>query len=290
MNFLRESIVQVFGKDYQVEIRKSTIKNSFRLLVENAIENKSDYVILAGGDGSVNEGVNGYFAAESSSKEKVVLGVLPAGSGNDFAKSLKVENDLPQLLRLIQTNSFKKIDVGLIKFMGVNATLDKRYFINISDIGIGGFVAKKISNSKKRFGGDFTYTKAVIQSFFQYKKQSVQLKSANCNWSGKMLSICMANGKYFGSGMCIAPDASLTDGEMQLVVIGDVKLTDYLKNLPKIKRGQKIQHNEVTYSFAKECEITSEEVCPIDMDGEYIGTTPLNVKILKQEIQMLMKF
>jgi len=288
MKVLRESIIQYFNSDFYVEIRKSTLKNTFQHLTTNAINKGADYVILVGGDGSVNEGVNGYFDVDKDIREKVILGVFPAGSGNDFSKSLGVGSDLKQLFKLIKTDSHLKIDVGLMHFNGVDNNPSKRYFINIADIGIGGFVADKISNSKKRLGGDFTYTKAVIQSFFKYKKQKVKLTSKDYNWSGRMLSICMANGKYFGSGMCIAPDANLADGKMQLVVIGEVSLYDYLKNIPKIKKGQKIQHNEVTYSFAKACEITAEEVCPIDMDGEYIGTTPLKVEVLKAEIMMLM--
>ena len=250
MKVLRESIIHCFRSEFQVEIRKSTLENSFQELTTNAINRGVDYLILVGGDGSVNEGVNGYFDANSELREKVILGVYPAGSGNDFSKSLGVGNDLEQLLFLVKNDSFKKIDVGLMHFNNVDNTPGKRYFINIADIGIGGYVANKISDSKKRLGGEFTYTKALIQSFFKYKKQKVQLTSKDYNWTGRMLSICMANGKYFGSGMCIAPDASLTDGKMQLVIIGEVSLYDYLKNIPKIKKGHKVIHKEIEYSFA----------------------------------------
>ena len=289
MKVLRESIVHCFRSEFQVEIRKSTLENSFQELTTNAINKGVDYLILVGGDGSVNEGVNGYFDADSELRKKVILGVYPAGSGNDFSKSLGVGNDLEQLLLLVKNDSFKKIDVGLMHFNNVDNTPGKRYFINIADIGIGGYVANKISDSKKRLGGEFTYTKALIQSFFRYKKQKVQLTSKDYNWSGKMMSICMANGKYFGSGMCIAPDAKLSDGKMQLVIIGEVSLYDYLKNIPKIKKGHKVIHKEIEYSFAEKCEIVAvDSPCPIDMDGEYVGTTPLKAEILPSQIRMLL--
>ena len=289
MKVLRESIIHIFRKEFQLEIRKSTLQNSFQELTANAINKGVDYLILVGGDGSVNEGVNGYFDADSELSEKVMLGVYPAGSGNDFSKSLGVGNDLEQLLLLVKNDSFKKIDVGLMHFNNVDNTPGKRYFINIADIGIGGYVANKISDSKKRLGGDFTYTKALIQSFFKYKKQEVQLTSQDYNWTGKMMSICMANGKYFGSGMCIAPDAKLSDGKMQLVIIGEVSLYDYLKNIPKIKKGHRVIHKEVAYAFAEKCEIVAvDNPCPIDMDGEYVGTTPLKAEILPSQIRMLL--
>ena len=289
MKVLRESIVHCFRSEFQVEIRKSTLENSFQELTMNAINKGVDYLILVGGDGSINEGVNGYFDANSELREKVILGVYPAGSGNDFSKSLGVGNDLEQLLLLVKNASFKKIDVGLMHFNNVDNTPGKRYFINIADIGIGGYVANKISDSKKRLGADFTYTKALIQSFFKYKKQKVQLTSKDYNWSGKMMSICMANGKYFGSGMCIAPDAKLSDGKMQLVIIGEVSLYDYLKNIPKIKKGHKVVHKEIEYSFAEKCEITAmDNPCPIDMDGEYVGTTPLKTEVISNQLKMLL--
>ena len=289
MKVLRESIIHKFRKEFQLEIRKSTLQNSFQELTANAINKGVDYLILVGGDGSVNEGVNGYFDADSELSEKVMLGVYPAGSGNDFSKSLGVGNDLEQLLLLVKNDSFKKIDVGLMHFNNVDNTPGKRYFINIADIGIGGYVANKISDSKKRLGGEFTYTKALIQSFFKYKKQEVQLTSQDYNWTGKMMSICMANGKYFGSGMCIAPDASLTDGKMQLVIIGEVSLYDYLKNIPKIKKGHKVIHKEIEYSFAEKCEIIAvDSPCPIDMDGEYVGTTPLKTEVISNQLKMLL--
>ena len=289
MKVLRESIIHCFRSEFQVEVRKSTLENSFQKLTTNAINKGVDYLILVGGDGSVNEGVNGYFDANSELREKVIFGVYPAGSGNDFSKSLGVGNDLEQLFLLVKNDSFKKIDVGLMHFNNVDNTPGKRYFINIADIGIGGYVANKISDSKKRLGGDFTYTKALIQSFFKYKKQKVQLTSQDYNWTGKMMSICMANGKYFGSGMCIAPDAKLSDGKMQLVIIGEVSLYDYLKNIPKIKKGRKITHKAVEYAFAEKCEIVAtENPCPIDMDGEYIGTTPLKTEIVSNQLRMLL--
>jgi diacylglycerol kinase (ATP) len=289
MKVLRESIIHKFRNNFQVEIRKSTLQNSFQELTANAINKGVDYLILVGGDGSVNEGVNGYFDADSELRKRVILGVYPAGSGNDFSKSLGVENNLEQLLLLVKNDSFKKTDVGLMHFNNVDNTPGKRYFINIADIGIGGYVANKISDSKKRLGGEFTYTKALIQSFFRYKKQEVQLTSQDYNWSGRMMSICMANGKYFGSGMCIAPDAKLSDGKMQLVIIGEVSLYDYLKNIPKIKKGHKVIHKEVEYAFAEKCEIIAvDNPCPIDMDGEYVGTTPLKAEILPSQIRMLL--
>ncbi len=289
MKVLRESIVHCFRSEFQVEIRKSTLENSFQELTTNAINKGVDYLILVGGDGSINEGVNGYFDASKELREKVILGVYPAGSGNDFSKSLGVRDDLEQLLFLVKNDSFKKIDVGLMYFNKVDNKSGKRYFINIADIGIGGYVANKISESKKRLGGKFTYTKALIQAFFTYKKQRVRLTSKDYNWTGKMLSICMANGKYFGSGMCIAPDAKLSDGKMQLVVIGEVSLYDYLKNIPKIKKGHKVIHKEIEYSFAEKCEITAiDNPCPIDMDGEYVGTTPLKIGVLSNQLKMLL--
>lgn len=100
------------------------------------------------------------------------------------------------------------------------------------------------------------------------------------------MSLCMANGKFFGSGMCIAPTASLNDKLLELIIIGDVSIIDYLKNLSRVKKGLKIEHKEVFYETVKSCKIKSLEKteCPIDMDGEFIGFTPIEVKLHSKSI------
>jgi diacylglycerol kinase family enzyme len=163
-----------------------------------------------------------------------------------------------------------------------------RYFINIADVGIGGVAAKMLNKSSRLLGASFTYHKVILQSFFSYKPVKIALKSADYSWNGEILSLCMANGRYFANGMCIAPEANISDGKIQLVIMGKVSILDYILNLSKIKRGIALEHPEVTYVKVDSCTIEAEELtCPIDMDGEFVGYAPLQLSIKKHSLMFL---
>lgn len=274
--------------NHQVYFFETTAKENAINLVKNAFDNKSNFLIAVGGDGTLNEVINGYMKYYNPSQNKLILGLLPRGTGNDFAKTLGIDKNINHLISRIEKNKSIKIDVGEIQYTSLNKLKEKRFFINITDIGIGGIVSKQLSESNRILGPDLTYIKAIIQSFISYKPITVNLKSDTFQWKGKAMSICIANGKYFGSGMCIAPQANITDGEMQLVILGNVSMFDYLRNLSGIKKGEIFIHPEVHYASVTSCQIDAEKnSCPIDMDGEFIGYAPLSLKTYKKALPFL---
>ena len=285
---LKRSILRVFGHDFNVRFYITTNELRSRVLVQSLIEEGLDFLIIAGGDGSINEAVNGYMDVPKSKREKMVLGVLPVGTGNDFARSLGVSKDIHLLHSLIEAKSVMELDVCRMYYGGLNNQSESRYFINIADIGIGGDAIEKVRASSKILGSNLTYVKAIILSFLTYKKRSISVRSPDFNWNGKILSLCMANGKYFGSGMCIAPDAQLSNGWIELVILGDVSLWDYVRNIFRIRRGIKINHKEATYTSVRQLTIETNGIpFSIDMDGEFVGHTPLEVEILPRKIKFL---
>ncbi len=274
----QDKILEVFSKEFNVTFKTTSLESGAKKCTNEALTENTDIIVICGGDGSINETANGFLATKTH--KTVFFGVLPMGTGNDFAKSLHVKNDLIQLKELIAGKRYKKVDVFKMDYNNKSHKKESRYFINIADIGIGGAVVEHVGNSSKVLGSNLTYIKAIVLSFIKYKKQPIQLTSSTFNWSGQILSLCMANGKYFGSGMCIAPDAQLDDGELQLTILGDVSLFDYIKNIFKIKKGVKINHKEANYATVTNCRIVSKGLeCPIDMDGEFIGYTPLEVEL-----------
>lgn len=289
IDLIKRSLSESFKNlKHKVHFFETTAKESAIGLVRNAFDNKSDFLIAVGGDGTLNEIVNGYMKYHNLFEQSLTLGLLPAGTGNDFAKTLGIDKNINHLIASIEGNKSTKVDIGEIQYTSLNNDIEKRYFINITDIGIGGIVVKKLSESNRILGPDLTYIKAIIQSFISYKPVNANIKSDNIQWNGKAMSICIANGKYFGSGMCIAPQANITDGKMQLVLLGKVSMFDYLRSLPKIKKGEIFNHPEVHYASIASCQIDTENNdCPIDMDGEFIGYAPLALKTHKQVLPFL---
>ncbi|MFQ5652264.1 MAG: diacylglycerol/lipid kinase family protein [bacterium] len=257
-------------------------------LGQAAIEAGADFLIAVGGDGMLNELVNGYMNRARSHRENAAIGLLPYGTANDFAKTIGMRKDVEQLAQLIENTRTRRVDVGEIRYQSDEGEAKTRYFINIADLGIGGQVARTVNRGNRLWGANLTYRKAIIQAFFTYKHIKVRLTSDTYQWQGPILSLCMANGRFFGSGLCIAPQAEVADGQIQLVILGNVTLTDYLRNLSAIKRGDLLDHPEIHYQKVSSCRIESgDRECPVNMDGEFIGYAPIEMNVLPQTLKIL---
>ena len=250
-----------------------------------AIESSTifDYIIVVGGDGTLNEVINGI---ELTSK--VSIGLLPYGTGNDFARGQKLKLDANFLYKLITTDSIKSIDIGLIKGLNTEVSIYRR-FINIADIGLGGFVTKTMLKNKNRFlHGKITYALAILKGFMNYSKPIIKVEG-DYEYQGKILTLAICNGQYFGYGLCIAPMANVQDNLLNITSIGNVSLLDYFKNLGKLKIGELINHPEVEYKTIQNISVFHKnQPCPIEVDGEFIGYTPVNIQILPQAIKFLL--
>ena len=242
-----------------------------------------DYLIVVGGDGTLNEVINGI-----DLNSQIIIGLLPFGTGNDFAKGQKLQLDAHALLKLISTNSFKNIDLGLIESLDVEAPL-KRRFINIADIGLGGFVTQHIlKNNNKFLSGKLKYTQAILKGMIQFSKPKIKIQG-DYDFQGKILTLAICNGQYFGYGLKIAPLANVLDDALNITRIGNVSMMDYFKNLGKLKRGELIKHPEVDYKTIQRISVHHlDQPCPIEVDGEFIGYTPVNIQLLPTKLKFLL--
>ncbi|MCX6199398.1 MAG: diacylglycerol kinase family lipid kinase [Bacteroidetes bacterium] len=282
-NQLVSKINSVFSSDYELSFSYTEYCGHGMELAKNSADSNADYIIAVTGDGTFNEVINGVMLSQN---KKVKLGLLPHGTGNDFARMLGLSNDIMALKKMIETDSFKKIDVGFVNFKNLKGENDSRYFINITDLGMGGFIAKKLSGSSKWLGATLTFQWAIVSTFLTYKHQVMKIRTDDFLYEGKILSYIIANGKYFGAGLGIAPDAKPDDGFFEIVMASEISLWDYLKNLNKIRACTKVEHPKMNYLRAKEIFIETQDQ-PIDMDGEFIGYSPMKISIVPHAIQML---
>jgi diacylglycerol kinase (ATP) len=254
-------------------------------LIAEATNQKANYFIAVGGDGTLNALVNALMRQAETAR--VALGVLPYGTGNDFARFLRISKDLKALKLAIQSQSILTVDVGLMQFVNHEGHMAQRYFINIADVGLGGLVSSYVSQSKRKWGAELTYLKAIVRGFINYRHVEVHLRTPEFSWKGPVMAVVWANGRFFGNGLCVAPEAKLDDAKAEMIIIGAVSLWDYLKNVINLKRGIKIKHTDVHYHQCSECELTSAQPMPIDMDGESIGFGPLRMQILANQLQII---
>lgn len=205
---------------HEVEIFETKSKHDGISLASKAVEkNKYHIILAAGGDGTLHQVVNGVFTGREKDSKLPVIGQIPMGSGNDFAKSAKLKSDPNHLLKLIERFDPQKVNLGLITYTDDANQNQKRYFLNVSDIGMGPQVVKKVLDSGRAFGSTIAYYKSILSTFFTYKPMVVNATSADWKWSGATRSIAVSNGKYFAHGFCVAPDAQLNDNMLNVFIV-----------------------------------------------------------------------
>ena len=264
----------------------STLRKKHAIeLARQATENGCDYLIAVGGDGTLHEVVNGLLQSNLPTSEYPTLGLLPMGSANDFARNSHSSNSIEVLAERIQSNTSERIDLGKIV---LHKTHEIRYFINIAGVGLGAEVVKKLERSTSILGPGFNYFKNILNGFLTYRKKEVRLKGTTWQWKGPLLQLAVANGRFFGHGICIAPDARIADGEFQVAIFGDLSIWDYLKNIRKLKSGRRIDLPQVQYHNTREVLLEGDDACGIEADGEYVGHGPATISILPRAIRFLL--
>ena len=284
----KNNLHSVFS-NHKLNISVTNKQKTADIVTYNIINNKkAENIIIVGGDGTINECVNGIMRTDTSNHSKIKLGIIPTGTGNDLVKSLNLTNNLNKLLNYIENNSFTGIDICKMNYINHSKTEDSRYFINMADIGIGASVVKKINESSRKLFPSTIYFRAILWSFFTYKRRHIKFESPNFNWKGEILSLCIANGRYFGDGLCIAPKAKINNGKLAITILGKLSIIDYLIQMGKVKKCKPLNLKEVEYAEVNNCRITATNAkeSPIDMDGEFIGYTPITVDVFPRYINV----
>jgi diacylglycerol kinase (ATP) len=246
-----------------------------------------DYQILlaAGGDGTLHQVVNGMMDTRAASRP--ILGIIPLGSGNDFARTVSITADVNRLLKLLQSYSSKEVDLGKIYFIKEDGLPGEKYFINVADIGMGPEVVQRVSTAPRFLGGALGYYSSIIRTFFSYHPGHVFVKTKDWSWQGKLRSLAIANGKYYGHGLCIAPEAKTNDHLYNIFICGNVSVFDFIIQSENLKKGRYLSLDEVHYKTGTEIELSSDDLCLIEGDGEVLGRLPARVQIQSETLKML---
>ena len=288
-------------KNFDFNIFYSEKSRHIENLVTESLLQQFKIIVLVGGDGTLNEGINGalHFAQiehklqlndfDLKKLASIKFALIPHGSGNDFAKTIGLSKNVLRLKQLILEEKTKAIDIGYTQFYDENKNATQRFYINICDVGMGGIIAKKIIDKNNSFHPDWIYIKAIFTTLLRYKNTKMLFENEDKKSSFQAMSLIFANGKFFGSGLGISPDASITDGIIQVIKIGDISVWDYIKQLGNLKKSRFIKHNEVNYSQSKKLKVSpaDEQDLLIDMDGEFVGYAPLQIECVPQAINFI---
>lgn len=300
---IRRNILKEFSGAEGLEIQSSDHAGHLAELAAAAVKAGQKYIVTVGGDGSINETVNGIMSAlkiadgkgadgyDYEALKEIRFGVLPAGTGNDYARSFGWENDIFRLKNSCMRDKHKLVDMGWASSFTDDQKPIERFFMNITDVGMGGDTVRHMAYKRiPLLGSNLNYMKAILSAFVLYEKSRVRWTSESETWEGNIMSLVIANGKFFGSGLCIAPDAIQDDGKFSVVTLADITMMDYLMNMRKVKAGEFLDHPQVSYHQASSIFIESLEgkELPIDMDGDFGGFCPMNIRCLHQVLPVMM--
>jgi diacylglycerol kinase (ATP) len=190
---------------FVVDVFETHTKDDAAILASKAADMQYKIILAAGGDGTLNQVINGVINGRESQENLPAIGVIPLGSGNDFARGIDLlRNPVEKLMTLLKKNSPRLIDLGKVQYSRGEKRNCFTYFINVADIGMGPEVVSRVMKSKRAFGSALEYYKNILLTFASYKVIRVNAVTSNWKWSGKLRSLAIANGKYYGHGLCIA--------------------------------------------------------------------------------------
>lgn len=254
-------------------------------LAYQAVEQGYSTVAVHGGDGTVNEVVNGLL--EHPKFETMSLAILSCGTGADLIRTLGISHSLPVAAEQARGNVIRKIDLGLARFLDLNGNPCRRHFLNVTDVGFGGDLVRYVNSHSKRWGGKFSFFLGLLVTLFQYRNKRIRIGlDDRPPFEVKVSSIVVANGQYFGGGMWVAPPARMDDGILEVVVVGDVSRLEVLTNTRRLYRGTLSGHPKVQVFSAQTISLESEEEVLIDMDGELVGRLPVRFELLSKKLQI----
>lgn len=225
-----------------------------------------DMVVACGGDGTVNQVINGIVGY------RVIFGVLPIGTGNDFARSLKVDRPLTEALDLLYRENVKPIDL-----IHCSGDVDQwcANTIGFGFDGLANFYSKKV----KIFSGSMVYVIGALRALFRFKGAGMELDLDGNIYQDRYMMVTLCNGKWEGGQFHLAPDAELTDGKFDLVVIRKVSILTMLAYLPAFIKGPRKWMKHFDTKQGEHLSLVSDRPLNVHIDGEYLGNDIRNVKL-----------
>jgi diacylglycerol kinase (ATP) len=265
--WIRERLAQRPDADLHVTVRPGEAQE----LAARAAEAGCDRLVAVGGDGTIQEVVNGVLDGTS----RPSLGIVPVGSGNDLARSLGLPTDPAEAWTVAIGRVTRTIDAAL----ATNGDRRQRWFASAGGIGFDAQVAAAMSSRRGWQSGRAGYLLTTLAELLRFDNRRLRLVLDGEPLDCRALLVAIANGPYYGGGMRIAPDAQPDDGWLDLCVVGDVSRLTAIRELPNLYRGTHVRHPAVSLHRARLVEIEGEGATHAHLDGEPFGSIPLRVEV-----------
>lgn len=249
-------------------------------------------VIACGGDGTINEVANGVLESGADCE----FAVLPSGTGGDFRRTLEIPARPRDAALALRRATTRRMDAGRVTFATSEGQTASRYFLNVASFGMGGEVIKRVKDKRwlgrggaRLVGGKAAFAAAALGAALEYENPAI-LVGIDGGPERRLIvtNFCVANARYFGGGMKIAPTAELDDGRFDLVAIGDMDRLGVLANSYRVYLGTHLGLRDVHHTHARQVSARSaaNEDVELEVDGELVGKLPATFEILPRALKI----
>jgi len=284
---VKKAIGQAIGEHKAVLTKKP---GHATRLAREAAEKGVGRILVFGGDGTVNEVVNGLFEGGQLINRKIILGVIPTGTGGDFRRSLGLNGKVSQALEVIRKGHIETIDVGHVAFTGNSGQTEERHFANMTGIGLSGDIMRKVNKARrsKTFGAGFAFKFATLTAMIGHKNRMMRIEiDGHKPVYETACSIHVCNGRFAGGGMMFSPNSELNDGVLDVVLLGDFKVFNFIVESKTLYTGKHIDNPKVQLFKGKEIRISSENDVSLEIDGETPGVLPARFKVVEKSLKII---
>jgi diacylglycerol kinase (ATP) len=276
-------------------LKRTTRPQDAALFAQDFAEQGYDLVIASGGDGTIGETVDGMLRSGRPASALPRFAILPCGTGSDLARSLGVSGTVEEMVAKISGAGAREIDAGRVTFVDDEGRAAMRHFINIASLGLSGPTSRAVNKAKRsgKASGQLLFMWHTIRELIRYRFQDVRVTvDGAAPIEARIAVVAAANGRYFGGGMMIAPDAELDDGMLDLVIFrGAAKLT-LIKDMRLLYTGSHVNHPSVTILRGRRITVEpagdpSLNTAQLDIDGESPGSIPAAFEVLPKAIRVI---
>lgn len=261
-------------------------------LTREALHDGVEQIVAVGGDGTINEVVNGFFDGDVAINRDAVLAIAVLGTGGDFRKTLGIGADVDDFVQRIAAGRVRTVDVGHLEFVDHQGHPASRYFGNIASFGLSGEVVAAVNRARftKKVSGKFAFQWASFTSLLRHRNAPIRITIDDEPQDDRNVTIAaVCNGQYFGGGMRVAPDASPDDGLFDVVTLRDLGILDFMRYSSLIYRGEHIRLDQVTVKRGRRVTaepIRADDEILLDVDGEGPGRLPATFDLRPQALKI----
>jgi diacylglycerol kinase (ATP) len=254
-------------------------------LAKSAAKNGYDIVVSVGGDGTINEIVNGIYA--SGNIGATALGIVSTGTGSDYIRTIGIPRRYEDACHCLRKLKKRTVDLGIVEYMN-NGSQMERLFVNFAGFGFDAEIVRRTTRQFKALGSLPSYLMGLLVTLVTYRNKDISLKLDGEPLQKRVCAVIINNGKYGGGGMFAAPGADLADGWLDVLIIGNMSKPDLLCSLPRIYKGTHLNHPKVDMRKAREIEVQPRNSrIELQADGELLGETPARFRILPSVLNVI---